>query len=115
MTLTDQTKEIFVLKTKLEIKDLSDFEACEYDVNLKKYEYDQSRIKLRQIKQDVGKTRKSDETRQLILWGRMVQTEIKENPNRKTSYLQLEQWMDKFLIKDADRKLCGFPPKNNDN
>ena len=115
MESTDKNKIPFVIKTKAEIKDLSEIDALQYDVDLKKWEYDQARIKFREIRQVAGKTRKSDETRRYILWGKMVEAHVKDNPDRRVSYLQLQDWMDQFLTKESDRTLCGFPLKSNDN
>jgi hypothetical protein len=109
----------FVTKTKLEIKALSPVDAIQYEIDLKKYETDQLRCQLRQIKQEEGKTRRSAETRELIIWGRMVKTQVKDRPDRQLAYMQLAGWMDQYLTKDSDRELLGFPPQgeggNDDN
>jgi hypothetical protein len=99
----------FVAKTKLEIKALSPVDAIQYEIDLKKHETDQLRCQLRQIKQEEGKTRRSAETRELIIWGRMVITQVKDRPDRQTAYRQLASWMDQYLTKDSDRELLGFP------
>jgi hypothetical protein len=110
---TAKNKTVFAIKTRAEIKNLSPVEAIQYEIDLHKYEADQLRIKLMQIKQDEGKARRSAETRALIIWGRMVTTQIRDRPDRRSAYAQLESWMDQYLTKDSDRELLGFPPLGN--
>jgi hypothetical protein len=104
-----KSKVPFCLKTKLEIKSLSPVDAIQYEIDLHKFETDKLKVQLRQINQDEGRTRRSTEVRQFIIWGRMIQSQIKDHPERQAAYRKLEDWMDQYLTKDSDRQLLGFP------
>jgi hypothetical protein len=108
-----KTKPPFCPKTKSEIKDLSQVDAIQYEIDLRKFETEQLKNQLRQINQDEGRTRRSQEARKFIIWGKMVETQIKNRPDRQAAYLQLEDWMTQYLTNDRDRELLGFPKIEN--
>ena len=106
-------KKVFVPKSKEEIEKLSRREQYEYKIELSKSRTEELRNEYHDYKRRETKTNRSTETRQLIIWGRMIQTQVKERPDRRIAYEQLLSWMDKYLTKDRDRELLGFPPLGN--
>jgi hypothetical protein len=106
-------KKVFVPKSKEEIDKLSRREQYEYKIELSKFRTEELRNDYQDYKRQEAKTSRSKETRELIIWGRMIQTQVKERPDRRIAYEQLLSWMDKYLTKDRDRELLGFPPLNN--
>jgi hypothetical protein len=105
-----KVKKLFVVKSKEEIEKLSRREQYEYKIELSKSRTEELRNEYHDYKRRETKTNRSTETRQLIIWGRMIQTQVKERPDRRIAYEQLLSWMDKYLTKDRDRELLGFPP-----
>ena len=104
-----KTKLPFVKKTKSEIKALSPVEEIQYEIDLRKSETQEFKNKLRKINQDEGRGKRSLETRKAILWGKLILTQVKNCPDRKLAYMQLEGWMTQFLDNDRDRAVVGLP------
>jgi predicted component of type VI protein secretion system len=106
--LAKPKKTPFVKKTKSELEAMSRLEQVEYQIDLKNYETRKLRAEVKNLRD--GNDGKKSTLRRRILWGALVENQIKTHPDRRPAYLQLESWLDQYLTRDTDRKLFDLAP-----
>lgn len=99
----------FVTLTKQEIDKLSKREQFEYKIELSKLKTEQLKSEYKSYKSKQTETRRSLDTKRLIIMGRFLESQFKRE-DRKVQYIVVADHLDRYLTKDSDRQLLGFPP-----